>query len=1115
MSLYLIRIIARYEMTILLRSWFFRIFAGLAILGLGIFNIAIHVASSGAPWIYRALSCATPYANLIILNVGQAIVAIFLASEFLKQDRKNDTVEVIYARSMSNGDYILGKTLGILLVFLVLNLIILFLGIGFSFLSHDSSRSFLAFLAYPLFISLPTLLYILGLSFFLMVLFKNQAITFILLLGYIALTIFYLNTKAFHVFDFIAYHVPMMYSSIGGFGNIQEILLIRGIYFFAGIAFIFITVYKLPRLSQSLTFELLPVFFAVFFFAISGLFAYKYLNLKQNSRAFKEHIIELNNRNANYPIVTVSKCSLELVHLSQTISVKAILDVQNQTQKNIDTLIFSLNPSLKVNSVSVGDKKIQFSREVHLVKIPLLTRLQPRELLNLSLEYSGSINEDVCFVDQDLDDFKDNFTFEVLNVRKRFAFIQSDFVCLTNESLWYPTAGVPYANVKPMFYFPNFTQFTLKVKTSQGLTAISQGMESELQNGTFEFKPEYPLPKISLLIGNYKRYSLKIDSIDYKLFTINGNQYFESFFDQITDTIPAVIKGLKQEYEVQTGLKYPFKRFSLAEVPVLFALDKHVYSMSSDAVQPEMIFYPEKGVLFNESDFKKRKIRTEKDMKRNNEEVLPEEMQILMFQKFVRSNFMAQAKTWFRYDDVVDGNTYSLFPEYYTFINRFYSEKWPVLGLAIESWLKEKTGMSGSSVVWFFEGMSKSERINVELKQASLKQLMKTGLVTKKDEDHPVSLKDVILAKGTHLVNVWSAGFCKEEFDNILYGLIRKNQYKNLSFDVLDSVIQENFHKSLQPDIEQWFMEQKLPGFILKDLSTYKVVQKETTKFQVRFKLSNPEPVDGLITIIVELNDPKRASTQEWWDNEVKADFSKSIFLPAHSAKEIGFAFNNLPLRMSVNTYISENLPNNLNFDFTGFNEIKKVPAMDSIIEIPAFNDLESKNEIIVDNEDSGFSYEELEDQAYLKSILYKKENNKFEYSRVRSWDLPGKWVPVLQSGFYGKYIHSAMYTKSGNGDRKALWKTPLQEGGFYDIYFHYITIEMDRHDKRKTGNYSFTVFHDGGAEKLTMTFDEKENGWTYLGSYFISSGSGKVELSNKSTGDAVFADAIKWVKAK
>src|SRR5512133_2699406 len=295
MSLYLVRIIALFEMRTLLRSWFFRIFAGGAIFGLGIFNIAMNVEASGAPWIYKALSCSVPYANMIILNLGQAIVAIFLGSEFLKQDKKNDSVEVIYARSMSNSQYIIGKTLGVLAVFLVLNLIILLMGIGFSFLSNTSSKSLLVYMLYPLLISLPTLVFILGLSFFIMVLVKNQAVTFILLTGYIALTVFYLNKKAFHLFDYIAYQVPMIYSSISGFGSLNDIILHRSIYLVAGLGLISLTIYKLQRLPQSNRFIHLPLITGLLLLGASALMVYTFIGKKISVRNYRDQVIALNN----------------------------------------------------------------------------------------------------------------------------------------------------------------------------------------------------------------------------------------------------------------------------------------------------------------------------------------------------------------------------------------------------------------------------------------------------------------------------------------------------------------------------------------------------------------------------------------------------------------------------------------------------------------------------------------------------------------------------------------------------------------------------------------------------------------------------------------------------
>jgi len=1114
MSFALINTIARYEMKTLLRSWFFRIFAALVVLSLSIFNIAMNIEASNAPWTYRALAASIPYANLIILNLGQAIVAIFLASEFLKQDKKNDTIEVIYARSMSNGDYVLGKTLGILLVFFILNILVLFLGIAFSFLSGDTSLNVFSLLVYPLLISVPTLVFILGLSFFLMILLKNQAITFLILLGYIAVTVFYLSSKTYHIFDFIAYHVPMMYSSIAGFGNITEIILHRSIFFFAGIAFIFFTIYKLPRLPQSKTFEILPLIFAVLFFAISGLLLYSYVSLKQNNQSFKQQILTLNNKYSSHPMVSITHCDLDVIHSGETISVNATLNIQNQSTHDIDTIILSLNPKLTITSLKIENNSVPFIRNQHLIFIPYKKTLKSSDSIQINLVYDGSIEENICFIDRNEENYSDNFILEMLNVRKRYAFVQKNFVCLTHESQWYPLAGAGYATNKPMVYFHDFTNFVLKVKTANGLTAISQGKTSKLKNGEFLFQPETPLTKICLVIGNYQRKSITVDSIEYSIFSIKGNQYYESFFKNIGDTISSVIKGLKQEYEVQTKLKYPFQRFSFVEVPVLFTVDKHVYSLSSDAIQPEMVLYPEKGVLLEESDFKKRKNRTEKDMKRNNEEILPEELQTRMFQKFIRANFTTIPKAWINYKNIKDADTYTLLPQLSSFVTELKSDKWPILFFAFEGWLKKNAGGISSSSGWFYEGMTKAEKINVELKQASLQNILIRGIENKTNERNPIYVKDVILDKGIQLFNIWSARFGEKEFNTTIYEMLSQNRFKSLPFPTLDSVIQSKFGGLMQPDIQNWFLQQKLPGFIIKDLVTYKIIQKEATKYQIRFKIANPESVDGLFTLVIEMNDAKRDNSKDWYSSdEIKPDYSKSIYIPANSAREIGISFTSLPLRMAVNTNVSENLPNVLKFDFKSFSETKKVPELDTIIEIPVFSNTEKTTDVIVDNEDGGFSLMEDENQAFLKSVFYKKENRKYNYFAMRFWDMPSRWVPVLETRFYGKYVHSAYYTKAGSGNRKAIWKANLNQSGFYDVYFYYTNIDTDWKEQKTIENYQISVFHDGGVEKVKILSNEMDNGWNFLGSFYISKGNAKVELTNKTGGEIVFADAIKWVK--
>ena len=98
-----IRSVAKYESKILVRSWFFRIFTLLAVVFLGFFNFAMMLMEDNfGLWFAKSVSSNIPYLNLLLLNTGQAVVAVFLSSEFLKRDKKLDTSEVFYVRPLSN-----------------------------------------------------------------------------------------------------------------------------------------------------------------------------------------------------------------------------------------------------------------------------------------------------------------------------------------------------------------------------------------------------------------------------------------------------------------------------------------------------------------------------------------------------------------------------------------------------------------------------------------------------------------------------------------------------------------------------------------------------------------------------------------------------------------------------------------------------------------------------------------------------------------------------------------------------------------------------------------------------------------------------------------------------
>ena len=227
--------VAKYEAKTLRRSWFFRLFSIGALFIFTFLNIGLYSPIGDESWDMVSIPASLPLINLYQLTIGQAIGVIFLAADFLKRDKKLDTNEVLYTRSMSNFESIIGKTWGILRLFLGLDLIILSIGLTVNIISKNMSVDFMAYIYYLLIISVPTIVFSLGLAFVLMSIIRNQALTFLLLLGTAALNMFYLWFRMGSIFDYMAFGLPVFKSGVIGFDNLSFIINQRLLYLFLGL----------------------------------------------------------------------------------------------------------------------------------------------------------------------------------------------------------------------------------------------------------------------------------------------------------------------------------------------------------------------------------------------------------------------------------------------------------------------------------------------------------------------------------------------------------------------------------------------------------------------------------------------------------------------------------------------------------------------------------------------------------------------------------------------------------------------------------------------------------------------------------------------------------------
>lgn len=1115
-SLHNILSIAKYERKTLLRSWFFRIFAILSLLILFGMNFGMVIQGGGSEgWAIRSIPSAIPYFNLLILNVAQAIIAVFLASDFLKRDKKLDTTEVIYMRSMTNGEYVIGKTWGNLQVFLALNIAVVAMALIFNALAKGSSIDWISYGVYLLLISIPTLIFIMGLSFLLMSVIRNQAITFVLVLGYIGITLFLLQAKYYYIFDYMAFNIPMLSSDVVGFGNLAVILAHRGIYLGFGLGFIFLTIFLLKRLPQSESMTIFSLIFAIIFIGGGSYLAYNHIHQFKLTDKLRTEVIELNNKYVKETLPITLSQSIALEHKGETIEVKTSLQLKNTSDQTLKKLIFSLNNGLKISEFKLNGTSVPFLREQHLIIVSNKVEIQPNEEVEVEFSYSGKINEALCYLDIEKEVLQKKYGKFVINVDKRYAFITPEYALLSPEANWYPRTGVTYSSIDVRWNQPQFIDFNLEVKTSAGLKAISQGKIKEVADGEFKFENENPLTQITLAIGKYEHKVIEGDSLDLELgvWYLEGHDYFSEMFPEAKDTIPGIINERFQDFVRTYNLEYNFSRLSLVEVPAQFKSFERTWTSSQEMVQPEQIFIPEKAFLFREADFENQKKRMGRWGRGRDGDMTPKDKEIRVITEFMRIFSNIQNRDYSNnrgnWEAKNVGNPYFIFPLLYNYQNNIQSDKWPITNRIFEAYLKnQSTDMRSVFMNSMGGGENEDVTANIALQDYSFQEILA-------DPDQKLIIDNVIKLKGDVLFSMVQYKAGEEEFKDFLTNILNESKFKNLSFEEFDQRIKEEFDLELIPMMDNWFKAKELPGYLVSPIKVVKVKSGDAMKSMVSLKITNFSDIEGLVKLTFRLNDGRRGGGGRPGGGPGGGDMiNKLVFLKPNQTKDLSYLLNTDPRMVIVNTMTSKNIPQTMMEFFREIEEDPKAKPVEKeeISEIPVQNLLE--NEIIVDNEDPEFTITHKDNISLLEKLIIKEEESKQKYESVNRWRPPSNWTATTNTDFYGEYVRSAYYIKSGEGELKATWNVPIKKAGYYDVYYHFYKMRSrNRNRKEESGEYNFTIHADDGIEEVALASQNAEEGWNHLGAFYFAPDTAKIVLSNKSELRYIFADAIKLIE--
>jgi hypothetical protein len=1006
---------------------------------------------------------------------------------------------------------------------------------------------------YLLIISVPTLIFSLGLAFMMMSLLRNQAITFLILLGMAALDIFWGWFRLGSLFDYMAFGLPVFKSGVIGFDNLSLIVNQRLLYFFLGLSLVFATVLLFRRLPQSKTHTVLSLVLMVIFFAGAMVCGVNTYTAYKTDIVDKQLVIETNKLYESAIFASLTKAGIDISHEGNRFTASADLVFTNDNREPLDSLLFSLNPSLEVTGVTSRGLPLNYRRRNHIITVEATEPLTTGQSDSIVISYSGSIDESFCYPDYINEMKQTPYRVVMLNVNKRQAFLSDKYVLLTPESHWYPVAALNYYPSNPARIKVDFTMFTLRVKSAEGMTAVSQGVGRQ-ENGYHIFNPESPLTGLTLAIGDYRSDTLTVDSVKYISYYFPGDDYYKEELSELADTLPLLISGIMRELESGFSTRYPFSTLSFVEVPVQFYSYPRMSTQTRSEVQPSMVLLPEKLATLQNAGFRKQFVRQKKRMARTNQVVTDKELQVRLFNNFIRNTFISGENTRYVNGEVLNEPTrYRLGPSFYFFKNNFYSSDYPVINSVFEAHLQQ-ISVPGPGRRGPFGGLSNNDRANMILKNSSLRDI----LAERPGSD---TVAVIITLKGDQLFNLIRAEAGIDDFNSWFKKYIDDHRFRRVDIVTLDNDINERFGFEFHPFLDDWFNGKEQPGFLFSDIQAEETVVGDRMRYLVTFVVSNPEPVAGVFNISFRSGGPgdggrggRMAGAFQGGPGGEGSGISiqgrgmeaqnieRIVSMEPAQAKKISVIIDAQPRAILVNTLFAKNIPGEITIPLGEIRKLRRgAPATEDDEILPSLPLLNEPGELIVDNEDPGFDPGINQTDSPLKRLLGIKSTRGNDYQQGNQRYAPEFWQPVVLSSYYGRYILSAVTTRGGTGDKSAKWSVRIQEPGYYDIYC-FIGKESGRTPGRIAGqrgtagggspveggqgmpgsgqqpespvkDLHYKVYHDDGIDEISVDFMTIDGGWNNLGRYYLSPDSATVELTNQSSGKVIMGDAIKWVK--
>ena len=765
---------------------------------------------------------------------------------------------------------------------------------------------------------------------------------------------------------------------------------------------------------------------------------------------------------------------------------------------DLPKLLFSFNPGLNVAELRVDGTPTPFRHEQGLFVVEPIRPLTAGSQAGLTMRASGVPDPDFAYIDSVVDWRRESSRNGILWLGTAAGIFEKRYVALLPGLRWLPGPG-PNLDDAHRGHSPTIE---LTVEVPDTWLVAGPGRRDGLGSGRYRFRSQTGVPAVGLFAARFERRAMTVAGIELELLLhpdhLRNLDYYASTNELLRSRLEQVLGDA-----ADAGLPYPYGGFSIVEVPAHLRDYRGGDRLATRMDLPGLLLLKEQGFPFANVW-----AGNNPDLGAN----MPGGFDAWKFQwlEYVFGNHAPSAfsRNIMTHQAVAHGPGARAM--------EYVCEELARLALANPRSSLAAVPMStahtwnidagfGSTVIEMIGELARNQSseyhgfLSIFPGEPSVWERALGASLADMDFGHdPGTAVRAFALRADAVTRSIFHSLGRDRTTTFLATLrSRDGTYDADDFVAALAAVDADIHRS----IGNWLTDVALPGFIVSRGSIERVADDDQgrPRYESRVHVRNGEPSPGLVRLGV--------------DFIAQGPTSEPIRIEGNSSVEIGIVTAEPPGELWLHPYLALNrVPVPVAFADVGEDMAEREPFVGTR---PSTWLPPTPTGIVIDDLDPGFSVEHRRASGRFGGAAAGPGGRELDQG-LPTWSRQrGEWTRGNLPTAWGKYRQTSAGSTEGDGDSVAVFSAELPTPGRWQLYYHV----PNRFPQwapfaiyGALGSVNMALVADGKTVDIDFDGTGAEAGWNKVGEYDFASTAVRLEMSSRTDGEMVIADAIRWV---